>query len=601
MLKEALELHAQGFNVVFTVNPAKKGGKAPIGLWRMYIDGEQTESDIRKMHQYALTKESDLGLAVICTAGIEVLDIDVKYFLDDKHFVSDVFDAVVDAIGVDAYSDLVEASTISNGYHLIYKTNIVEGSQKLASRATIDSEKKNEFDNVRVLLETRSYGGIFVVSPSVGYSYDNPSKTVANIKLITDDQRNSLLNICRGFNEVDDIQQEAKAISRPVEVVGQHKSTIEDFKEKNSCRKLIEEKGWQYSHTRGKNEYYVRPGKDLREGISASILIEGDIFYNWSNSTDLPVKKAMDSLDLYMFYNNFNDVKEACRELYKLNYGDRYSKSTDSHSEQVRQAVKIESKPKDLKKDFEDCRLYTTVKYVEKPSTLFIWDDKKQKEVGLGGYGDMINIFGARKSKKTGIAMAATSCFLEGGNGKSLKFRAQSEGKNIVHFDTEQSKYYAQRVGREMIYQAGLNPSKEPSNLYTFSIRHKNKIDRLNFIKDVLYNQVDNVGVVLLDGIVDVCRNYNDLEESSDIVTFFENASMSKQFLLQNIIHAARSTGDARGHLGGELLNKGTANLKVTAEKDQPFSTFSIDDKRGEWSDVTFDFYYNEFGHLDFY
>jgi hypothetical protein len=603
MLDHALKLHSQGFNVVFTKNPAKIGGKAPIGLWTKWIEQWQTAADIKKMHQYALTKENDLGLAVICREGLECLDIDVKYFLENKHFVSDVFDGIMNAIGLETFDKLVLAETISNGYHLLYRTNKKEGSQKLASRPTLDSEKKNEHDKVRVLLETRSHGGIFVVSPSIGYAYDNPNKTVNEIPLISDSDRETILNVCRGFNEIDDVIRKAKTQPIDTQVLGEHKSTIQDFKEKNSCRSIIETKGWQYSHARGDNEYFVRPGKSIREGISASIYTKDgkDVFWNWSNSIDLPAKVAMDSISLYAFYNTNDDVKAACKELYAQGYGDRLSKRKDSHNEQVRQATTIKEKPADLKKDFQDCRILTTVKYVQKPSTLFIQDDKKQKRIGLGGYGDIVNIYGARKSKKTGIAMSAASCFLKGGCGTSLKFSGSDDGKNVVHFDTEQSKYYAQRVGKEMKHQAGLNPNQEPPNFFSFSIRQKSKIDRLNFIKHVLYNEVNNIGIILLDGIVDVCRNYNDLEESSDLVTFFENASMSKQFLMLDIIHTARSTGDARGHLGGELLNKGTANLKVTAEKNSPFSTFEIDDKRGEWTDVTFDFYYDSEGHIDFY
>lgn len=609
MLEEAIKLHNDGLSIVFTIDPSKPNGKAPIGTWRHFIDGEQTIEDIKKMHAYAIQKEPNLGLAVICNKGIEVLDIDVKYFLPDTHFVSDVFDAVVDAIGLEAYELLVEAKTISNGYHLIYRTNVIEGSTKLASRPTIDSEKKAEFDNVRVLLETRGHGGIFVVSPSVGYEYDNPKKTVSQISLITNDQRNALISVCRGFDEIGEEHIQAPKINKPLEVVGQNKSTIQAFKEANTCRSLIESIGWTYSHTRGKNEYFYRPGKGRGQGISASILTDFaagiDTFYNFSESTDLPNKTAMDALDLYAFINTRGDIKEACKELYHSGYGDRLIKT--SHNEKVKLITTID-KTFDKKGDnlafLEEMfnkRIDITVKEVEKPNVLYIWDIKKQKHIGLGGYGDIVNIFGAGKSRKTGIAVSAASCFVKDGRGESLLFKGDYNGKKIVHFDTEQSRHYTQVAAKEIVYQAGLELNSHPENFYCFPIKELSKIDRLNFIKHVIYNKLDNIGCVLLDGIVDICRNYNDLEEASDLVTFLLNCSENGKFLTIPVLHNAQSTGRAKGHLGQEMINKATANLNVTADEGQPFSTFKVLSKRGEFTDATFDFCYNHEGHIDIY
>ena len=605
MINEALNLHKQGFSVCFTKDPSKPGGKAPIGYWREFIDGPQTEQDVQKMYNYAKTKDNNLGLAVICTKGIEVLDVDVKYFLDDKHFVSDVFDAIVDAVGIDTYEKLIEAKTISDGYHLIYRTNIVEGSQKLASRATIDSEKKNPNDNVRVLLETRSYGGIFVVSPSAGYEYDNPNRTVEHISLITDSQRNSLIQVCRGFNEIEDRSKNEQRVIKPLEVVGESKSTIEAFKDSTTCEEIIESIGWQYSHARGKYKYFVRPGKSIKEGISASVNIETGNFYNWSSSTELPSSVHMDSIDLYSFLNHNNDFKATCRALYNLGFGDRKKKT--SHREQVKLITTID---KTLTKDGDNTafldsifnkKIDITVKEVQKPNTLFIRDDKKGKYVGLGGYGDIVNVFGAGKSRKTGIAIAAASCFIKGGKGESLLFKGDYDGKKIIHFDTEQSRHYTQVAAREIVYQSGLPQTEHPENFMCFPIKELTKLDRLNFIKHVIFNKVDNIGCILLDGVVDICRNYNDLEESSDLVTFLLNTAENAQFLLLDILHNAQSTGRAKGHLGQELINKATANLNVVAEPDRDFSSFKVLSKRGEFTDASFDFWYNNEGHIDLY
>jgi hypothetical protein len=112
-----------------------------------------------------------------------------------------VFDAFFDAIGAELFDKLLITATKSKGYHIIYRTTVSEGNQKLASRYTIDSEKKNEHDKLRVLIETRGEGGYIIIPPSEGYSFDNPSITFKNIPTFTDQERNAIIAACRSFDE----------------------------------------------------------------------------------------------------------------------------------------------------------------------------------------------------------------------------------------------------------------------------------------------------------------------------------------------------------------------------------------------------------------
>ena len=58
MITEALKLHKLGLNVCFTKDPSSKGGKAPIGYWRDFIDGQQTEKEIIGVRRRNLTSSS---------------------------------------------------------------------------------------------------------------------------------------------------------------------------------------------------------------------------------------------------------------------------------------------------------------------------------------------------------------------------------------------------------------------------------------------------------------------------------------------------------------------------------------------------------------
>ena len=71
--------------------------------------------------------------------------------------------------------------------------------------------------------------------------------------------------------------------------------------------------------------------------------------------------------------------------------------------------------------------------------------------------------------------------------------------------------------------------------------------------------------------------------------------------LLINVLHNARSTGKARGHLGTELLNKGTCNINITKDKEYGFSTLEIEDLRGSFEPKGFDFFHDDTGSLQLY
>jgi hypothetical protein len=603
MIQEALKLHNQGLKVCFTTSPKKKGGKAPIGLWRDFIDGVQTEKDVKKLYDYAKTKEDDLGLAIICDAGLEVLDIDSKYFLE-SHSVEYIFDAIIEAIGVEAYESIIQATTVNGGYHMIYRSAVVEGSQKLASRYTEDHEKKNEHDKVRVLLETRAHGGIFVVAPTEGYKYDNPFKTAASAPTLSIQQRNALINACRAFDELEDSYKQTK-VSIPTEITISNKSTIEHFNESHTPIEFLEAAGWQYKYSRGNNSHYVRPGKGLSEGIGAGYHEDLNLVRIFTSSTEFEPNKTYNAFQVYSILNHAGDYKEASRELYKAGYGDRISKQQETHAQKVSQITSMDKNTiqkisnDDLMNKIFDNRLDITVKPTKKPNSLFLEDDFGNY-IGVGGDGDLVNIFGGKKSRKSAIAACAASTSIIGGHNTSLKFKGDFGNRNLVHFDTEQNAYYHHKLCGEMIFQAGLTEDSHPTNFYSFHLMPYSKIDRLNFIRYSL-EKIDNIGCVFLDGIVDVCRNYNDLEESSDLVTFFMNMASQRKFLIIDVLHNARSTGSARGHLGTELMNKATCNLNVLKDKDKPYSTLEVESIRGAKAPEPFDFHHNDFGHLELY
>jgi hypothetical protein len=594
MLKEAIKLNKLGLKVIPT-----DSDKRPLCKWKAYQDSQSTE-DVKSL----FSKPCE-GMALLTGQGIEVIDVDAKYFLDGIHKIEDIWDAMYDALGEETYSMLLITHTKNKGYHVIYKTEISEGNQKLASRYTIDSEKKNEHDKIRVLLETRGENGYIIIPPTKGYKFDSKLIQFENIPTLSNEQRNDLIAACRSFDELKETYKQTKA-SIPVQVTGSGKTTIEAFNESHTPIEFLESAGWEFKYERGGNAHYVRPGKTLREGIGAGYSEEMQLVRIFTSSTQFECNKTYNAFQTYAVLNHGGDYSAACKELYHAGYGERLSKTQDSHKEQVSQLVSSnanvsgKASNEKLMETIYQKRLNVTVKPKQKPNTLFMKCFERGKFIGLGGDGDLINFFGREKTRKSAAAACATSCFLEGGTHESLLFRTDFDGRNILHFDTEQSEYYHHKLSCEMLYQQGLTPNTHPSNFFSFHIMPYTKLDRLNFVRYSI-DKTPNIGCVFVDGIVDLCRNYNDLEESSDLVTFFMNMASKRNFLLIDVLHNARSTGAARGHLGTELLNKAQCNINVKKEEGSKHSVLEIQSIRGDAEPKGFDFWHNEQGHIEIY
>lgn len=594
MLEEALKLHRYGLKVIPT-----DSDKRPMCKWKSYQEKQSIE-DIKKI--FAQPCE---GIALLTGCGIEVIDIDTKYFLDDVHDVTKIFDALFDAVGEETYSRLILTHTKSGGYHVVYRTAVSEGNQKLASRYTIDSEKKNEHDKIRVLLETRGENGYIIIPPTKGYKYDSKILQFDNIPTITDEERNAIIATCRSFDEIQETFKQTKA-PIPVQVSGTGKTTIDAFNDSHTPVEFLEAEGWQFKYQRGDNLHYVRPGKTLREGIGAGYSESLQLVRIFTSSTQFECNKTYNAFQTYAVLNHGGDYSAACKQLYHDGYGDRMSKQEESHRDKVSQLTSSDKNVSEkasndaLMESIYKKRLDITVQPNQKPNTLFMLCQEKQKYIGLGGDGDLVNFFGREKTRKSAAAACAASCFLKGGSSESLLFKADFDGRNLIHFDTEQSEYYHHKLCKQMMFQAGLTTDVHPSNFFSFHVMPYTKIDRLNFMRYSI-DKTPNIGCVFIDGIVDLCRNYNDLEESSDLVTFIMNMAAKRNFLVLDVLHNARSTGSARGHLGTELLNKAQCNINITKEEDSRHSTLKIQSIRGDSAPKDFDFWHNDMGDLEIF
>jgi hypothetical protein len=191
LLVAAYEYISKGVCVI----PTNKE-KIPVIAWKQYHDALIPIEEAEK--GFELPYAAYLG--IVCgksSKNLEVIDVDVKYDVTGKLFDSYVQD--IKDNNAELFERLLIVSTRTNGYHIYYRCEIIEGNQKLARRSSTPEElQADPNDKVKVLIETRGQGGYVVAPPSKGYKIVQGRE----IPTITTDERDMLLELARSYNQL---------------------------------------------------------------------------------------------------------------------------------------------------------------------------------------------------------------------------------------------------------------------------------------------------------------------------------------------------------------------------------------------------------------
>jgi hypothetical protein len=202
----------------------------------------------------------------------------------------------------------------------------------------------------------------------------------------------------------------------------------------------------------------------------------------------------------------------------------------------------------------------------------------------LGSYGDFICVVGASKSTKSMLVKAMTACYI--GGKANYYFEGMkghlNEGKDVVVFDTEQSLFHTQRGARQICEMVGhVYPKFHPYTLRSLDVEK-----RIGVFKQILKDLKD-IGLMVIDGIADLVKNVNDLDECNSVVQMLMTASKDYQILIIVVLHKNFGSQKATGHLGSAVTKKAETVLSVEREdeittvkpqytRNRPFEKFSF-------------------------
>ncbi len=176
--------------------------------------------------------------------------------------------------------------------------------------------------------------------------------------------------------------------------------------------------------------------------------------------------------------------------------------------------------------------------------------------------GNISVICGEAKSKKTFLASALVAGMLAMPIKQSRTFKNVKPNvlTNVLWLDTEQGMHHVRKVVKRINDQIAFPDRIEP-RLTTLSLRELDPKQRKGILYDAV--RVQTYDLIVIDGIADLQRNTNDLEESDALINELMALSTKLDCHIMCILHTNPGTDKARGHLGSSLQRKAESVIYV--------------------------------------
>ena len=303
-----------------SVLPAIKAEKRPaVGSWKLWSERLPSEYEVK-----AWFGNHPDGVCIVtgCVSGyLECMDF-------DNH--GELFDSWKNRVDSALFARLVVEQTPSGGYHVIYRSrDRIQGNLKLA--------RGERCAKLATLIETRGEGGLFLCSPTSGYSLQQGD--FAHIPTLTAEEREQLLAAARELNEAQEPPHVAAcglsgdgSANGPTAPLLAHVGATsgdcgdfavrpgDDYCQRGDIRPVLEAHGWQrLGEKPDGNELWRRPGKDTG-GHSATF--DGNVFYVFSsNAAPFESERGYSRFQVYATLECGGDYTRAARDLLGKGYG----------------------------------------------------------------------------------------------------------------------------------------------------------------------------------------------------------------------------------------------------------------------------------------
>jgi hypothetical protein len=244
-------------------------------------------------------------------AGGEVSGNLVTLDFDEKHQAG-LYDSWYNKLSDEARKILDTCqinSTRNKGTHVRYRTSTPKPTVKLARRLEWNEDLNH--NQIVTTAETKCSGGYALIPPTEGYK--NIQGSLLKLPLVSDEIHEEFLDVLRIFNEIKD-EPEPLYEWKPTNTYSTERPG-DRFNAQATWEEILEPHGWK----KDSKNYWVRPGKDVEGGISATTDHDGiPMFYVFSTSAHpFEANKGYTKFTVYTLLNHKGNFSESAKEVAK--------------------------------------------------------------------------------------------------------------------------------------------------------------------------------------------------------------------------------------------------------------------------------------------
>lgn len=209
----------------------------------------------------------------------------------------------------------------------------------------------------------------------------------------------------------------------------------------------------------------------------------------------------------------------------------------------------------------------------------------RQFDVGCNPVGDISAVKAKSKNGKSHFCAILCASVL-GCN--DFGFTSNFPDASVLLCDTEQAAYNSVKIVRKIHALLGW-PTHEPNDrLKALNLRSYAPKERMRIIvKEVKKLRPT---LVIIDGVADVCDNFNDVAESNDTINALMRLSTECKAHVVCVLHENKAKDDngMKGHLGTLLLQKASDVWQVVKGTGGIFTATHTDTRNQQCEPVTF-------------
>lgn len=324
LLEAARAWHDAGFCVI----PSHEdGGKRPFGQWKKY---QTQRPDWPTLEQWLTSgRYTGIGLIMGAASGnAEMIELEGP----EDAAARRVEQLVQYAKDLDKQHDLGAEALLEKVIYGCSETSAGGGLHTFIriDGAPVPGNTKLAMDDTKVIAETRGQGGFVIVWPTparTGHADGAvylllPDTHPANTATITAEEHEFLHQLYTNtFGGLPETKPAPVTELRPTPTPG-NLTPFDDYRQRTTWREILEPAGWTYSHKDNEHDYWVRPGKNARDGHSASTIEDGPLYLFSTSVAGMPIEQGLSKGQVYAHLHHNGDLSAATRQLRTDGYGD---------------------------------------------------------------------------------------------------------------------------------------------------------------------------------------------------------------------------------------------------------------------------------------